>query len=140
VVNQPSERANGSQPGDEEQARAAPRLHGDLLTTSLLAFLKSYNAYGYELTQRLIDAGLTNFDSGTVYRTLRQLEKAGMVSSFWDTSDQGPARRVYTITAAGETFLASWIQVMESYQAVLRQAMGAFAPPASPSRDDDERA
>lgn len=142
VDQRPSENGtNSEQPRNEEQAGAAPRLHGDLLTTSLLAFLKSYNAYGYELTQRLIDAGLTNFDSGTVYRTLRQLEKAGMVSSFWDTSDQGPARRIYTITAAGEAFLASWIRVMESYQAVLRQAMGAFAPPTTTSRgDDDERA
>lgn len=134
------ETASSGEQREGEQAEPAPRIHGDLLTTSLLAFLKSYNAYGYELTQRLIDAGLTNFDSGTVYRTLRQLEKAGMVSSFWDTSDQGPARRIYTITAAGETFLASWVRIMESYQAVLREAMGAFAPPAPSSPDDDERA
>ena len=56
------------------------RLHGDLLTTTLLAFLKNWNAYGYQLTQRLAEAGLPAFDSGTVYRTLRQLERTGMVS------------------------------------------------------------
>ena len=58
-----------------------PRLHGEMLSTSLLAFLKNWNAYGYQLTQRLAEAGMPEFDSGTVYRTLRQLEKSGLVSS-----------------------------------------------------------
>ncbi len=108
-----------------------PRLHGELLSTSLLAFLKNWNAYGYQLTQRLAEAGMPECDSGTVYRTLRQLERSGLVSSFWDTSESGPARRMYSLTAAGDMFLAGWIQVLQNYQAVLQQAMNAFRPPQS---------
>src|SRR5258708_25828249 len=66
--------------GDEDDA--GPRLHGDMLVSALLAFLKSSQAYGYQLTQELVNAGLANFDNGTVYRTLRQLEKIGYVASF----------------------------------------------------------
>jgi len=114
------------------------RLHGDLLTTTLLAFLRNWNAYGYDLARQLSEAGLPAFDSGTVYRTLRQLEKAGMVSSFWDTSDSGPARRMYSLTKAGDIFLSGWIDVLGRYQAVLRKTMDGLAPQAQPADADDE--
>lgn len=103
---------------------AEPRLHGDLLSTSLLAFLKNWNAYGYELNRRLASSGLPSCDSGTVYRTLRQLERTGMVSSFWDTSENGPARRMYSLTRAGELFLENWLEVLRNYQSVLGAAIG----------------
>jgi len=74
---------------DPDTPDVKPRLHGEMLSTSLLAFLKGWNASGYELTQRLAQAGLPESDSGTVYRTLRQLERSGFVSSFWDTSIRG---------------------------------------------------
>lgn len=114
-----------------DDSATRPRLHGELLSTSLLAFLKNWNAYGYQLTQRLAEAGMPACDSGTVYRTLRQLEKSGFVSSFWDTSESGPARRMYSLTAAGDLFLSGWIQALQNYQSVLQQAMNAFQPPAA---------
>ena len=102
------------------------RMHGDLLTTTLLAFLRNWNAYGYQLAQQLASAGLPAFDSGTVYRTLRQLERTGLVSSFWDTSESGPARRMYSLTKAGDVFLSSWIDVLGRYQAVLQKTIEGF--------------
>jgi poly-beta-hydroxybutyrate-responsive repressor len=105
----------------------AARLHGEMLATSLLAFLKSCDAYGYELTQRLAEAGLPPFDSAAVYRTLRQLESTGLVSSLWDTSASGPARRVYSLTAAGEMFLTSWLGVIDAYRSVLDQAVAGLS-------------
>ncbi len=113
---------------DAEQPETPFRLHGDLLTTTLLAFLRKWNAYGYQLAQQLAEAGLPAFDSGTVYRTLRQLERAGLVSSFWDTSESGPARRMYSLTRAGDIFLSGWIDVLGRYQDVLRKTMDGFDP------------
>lgn len=112
-----------------------PRLHGELLSTSLLAFLKGWNAYGYQLAQKLSAAGLPESDSGTVYRTLRQLEKTGMVSSFWDTSESGPARRMYSLTKAGELFLSGWIDVLKNYQDILQTALAGLVPPADEPGD-----
>lgn len=108
------------------QSMLSPRLHGDMLSSSLLAFLRRWNAYGYQLVQELGKSGLANFDSTTVYRTLRQLEKAGLVSSFWDTSESGPARRMYALTKAGETFLDIWIDLFGRYQKVLHSALDKF--------------
>ncbi len=115
----------------QEPPQSAFRMHGDLLTTTLLAFLRNWNAYGYQLAQQLADAGLPAFDSGTVYRTLRQLEKTGLVSSFWDTSESGPARRMYSLTKAGDLFLSSWINVLGRYQAVLQKTLDGIAPAAA---------
>ena len=60
---------------DQEGTFRRPRLHGELLATSLLAILRDWNAHGYQLAKRLGDLGLPPFDSGTIYRTLRQLEQ-----------------------------------------------------------------
>ncbi len=114
-----------------------PRLHGELLSTSLLAFLKGWNAYGYQLAQKLSAAGLPESDSGTVYRTLRQLEKTGMVSSFWDTSENGPARRMYSLTKAGDLFLSGWIDVLQNYQKILSAAVGGLVPDDAIDEEDD---
>jgi len=103
-----------------------PRLHGELLATSLLAFLRGWNGHGYELAKRLSDAGLPPFDVGTIYRTLRQLERSGLVSSFWDMSPSGPARRMYSLTQAGEAFLGAWTDVLQTYQRVF---LAAISPP-----------
>src|SRR5215471_10997883 len=136
---------SNSAPNDE--SRGEPRLHGDLLTTSLLAMLRGWNAYGYQLAQRMRDCGLPTFDQGTVYRTLRQLEKGGLVSSFWDTSESGPARRMYSLTQPGEAFLTGWLDALDRYQSFLRNLYGLPPAPsavqaaaeakASPAGSDD---
>lgn len=105
-----------------------PRLQGDMLSATLLALLKQYDAYGYELTARMAEAGLPAFDSSALYRHLRQLESLGFVSSMWDTSSSGPARRMYSLTRAGEVFLAAWADTMKAFQ----QVMDAAVPPAPP--------
>lgn len=125
---------NAKKKSTEEGARASnrngashePRITGDLLSSSLLAYLRQWNAYGYELVQELGKAGMENFDSTTVYRTLRQLEKAGLVSSFWDTSESGPARRRYAITQAGEAFLELCLDMFGRYQKILQSALNSL--------------
>ena len=110
-----------------------PRLHGEMLSTSLLAFHKNWNAYGYQLAQRLAETGMPECDSGTIYRTLRQLEKTGMVSSWWDTSESGPARRVYSLTQAGDVFLTGWFEALQNYQTLLQQAFTGMIPGMAPA-------
>lgn len=116
---------------EEQSGFKEPRLHGELLSTSLLAFLRGWSAHGYQLAQRLTDAGLPPFDVGTIYRTLRQLEHAGLVSSFWDMSASGPARRMYSLTKAGELFLSGWLDILQRYQSI-------FQPP-KPERGARQR-
>ncbi len=113
-------------PQRSDESRRRPRLHGDLLASSLLAFLRAWPAYGYQLVRELSNAGLPAFDSATVYRTLRQLERSGLVSSFWDTSESGPARRMYSLTKAGEAFLNIWLDLLSQYQTILQSALKSY--------------
>lgn len=117
---------HGDPPRQADDNRRRPRLHGDLLASSLLAFLRNWPAYGYQLVRELSKAGLPASDSATVYRTLRQLERTGLVSSFWDTSESGPARRMYSLTKAGEAFLNLWLDVLSHYQNILQTALNSY--------------
>ena len=116
----------GDPPQQPDESRRRPRLHGDLLASSLLAFLRNWPAYGYQLVRELSNAGLPAFDSATVYRTLRQLERSGFVSSFWDTSESGPARRMYSLTKAGDAFLNLWLDILSHYQNILQSALNSY--------------
>src|SRR5437588_1936405 len=78
------------------------------LVPVLLLMLREWSSYGYELMEKMAAFGFSTMNAGTFYRTLRQMEKDGMVSSNWDTSEGGPARRVYSITQAGEEYLKFW--------------------------------
>src|SRR3989454_12038166 len=78
------------------------------LVPVLLLMLREWRSYGYELMEKLSTFGFSAMNPGTFYRTLRQMEKDGMVSSTWDTSEAGPAKRIYSITAAGEAYLKFW--------------------------------
>jgi len=89
------------------------------LVTVLLLMLRQWSSYGYELMEKMSTFGLTTMNPGTFYRTLRQMEKDGIVSSNWDTSEGGPARRVYSITDAGEAYLHYRAQSLDQYQRMM---------------------
>lgn len=92
------------------------------LVPVILLVLREWNSYGYELMQRTAAFGFEVMNPGTLYRTLRQMEKDGTVKSSWETSSSGPARRVYSITDVGEAYLDFWAKSLEQYQ----QVMDAF--------------
>jgi PadR family transcriptional regulator, regulatory protein PadR len=85
-----------------------------------LVTLREQSTHGYELMERLRQFGFEQINPGTLYRTLRKMEKEGLCESGWETSEVGgPACRVYSLTGAGEAHLASWAQATERYQGVL---------------------
>jgi PadR family transcriptional regulator, regulatory protein PadR len=89
------------------------------LVPILLLMLRQWSSYGYELMEKMTEFGLAAMNPGTLYRTLRQMEKDGMVSSCWDTSMGGPARRIYSITDAGEAYLKYWTDSLNHYQKMM---------------------
>lgn len=76
----------------------------------LLLLLARKATHGYELMEalRTTPGSESLSDPGMLYRTLRQLEEAGVVRSAWDTGGRGPARRVYEITRIGREHLETW--------------------------------
>jgi poly-beta-hydroxybutyrate-responsive repressor len=95
-----------------------------MLMAHLLALLRGWTAYGYDLVQRLEEAGYGDFNKGSIYRTLRQMERLGLVSSDWDTSSDGPARRMYTVTQLGMSFLTDWLAIVDAHRRDLEVLLG----------------
>jgi poly-beta-hydroxybutyrate-responsive repressor len=81
-----------------------------------LVLLREEGSHGYELMERLEEFGFEEVDAGTLYRTLRRMEKEGLCESEWETSESGPARRTYSVTDAGEEYLAAWAEGCKRYQ------------------------
>ena len=77
-------------------------------------------------------------NAGTFYRTLRQMEKDGMVSSNWDTSEAGPARRVYSITEAGEAYLKFWAESLDQYQKMMDSFFQLYTGQSTQAKKDHE--
>jgi poly-beta-hydroxybutyrate-responsive repressor len=86
------------------------------LVPVILLSLREWNSYGYELMERASAFGFEAMNPGTLYRTLRQMEKDGLCESKWETSRGGPARRMYSITDAGEAYLGTWCESLEQFQ------------------------
>lgn len=83
----------------------------------VLLFLlkKKGRSHGYELAAELREYALTDasIEAAALYKTLRQLEQNNCVSSEWDVTGKGPAKRVYCLTPHGEEHLTEWITVLD---------------------------
>jgi PadR family transcriptional regulator PadR len=125
-------------PGEANGIQVRPR---NWLVPVTLLTLRDCTSYGYKLMEQTAAFGFGAMNPGTFYRTLRHMEKDGLCQSEWDTqSGGGPARRVYTITDAGEAYLGFWVEALEQY----RRNMDAFfslyigTPPARRNRHKDD--
>jgi PadR family transcriptional regulator PadR len=107
-----SEKTPVSQVGNKNSV-ARPR---HWLEPAILVTLREWNSYGYKLMEQLTAFGFEAMNPGTMYRALRQMEENGVVKSNWETAKGGPARRVYSITDAGEAYLEFWAKSLEQYQ------------------------
>jgi PadR family transcriptional regulator, regulatory protein PadR len=77
---------------------------------ALLLLLAGRPMHGYEILDLLPDIAREErrVDLGNLYRLLRSLEEEGIVSSEWDESLSGPAKRTYRLTDSGRELLARW--------------------------------
>lgn len=105
-------------PGDCQCNGGQPK---NFVLPCLLLLLREGPAHGYDLVERLSPFGFSS-EPPVVYRNLRRMEAEGLVSSSWDTSGKGPARRVYRLTAHGESQLDAW-KIAIQYQ---RDVLGTF--------------
>ena len=62
-------------------------------------------------------------------RTLKRMETAGLVTSYWDTESASKPRRVYSITDEGRHCLSAWEKTLLEYRsnidAILRGILSA---------------
>jgi poly-beta-hydroxybutyrate-responsive repressor len=114
-----TKKSDSEKDGQESGASGAEGMPRNWMTPVILLLLREWSSYGYDLMERMAAFGFAAMNPGSLYRVLRQLEKEGMVSSTWDTSGQGPARRMYAITEAGETYLKLWASGIDHYRTMM---------------------
>lgn len=91
-----------------------------LTQPALLAILARGSNYGFQLISDLEHSGMVSGDSldpAGLYRTLKRMEAAGLVCSFWDTETSSKPRRIYSITDQGHACLDNWRDTLLEYRA-----------------------
>jgi PadR family transcriptional regulator PadR len=109
------------------------------LTPLTLVLLKEEDSYGYELMEHIEEEfNFEEINAGSVYRTLRQMEKEGLCSSQWDArpEESGPPRRMYAITEAGEAYLEAWAEACAKYHRLMDEFARVYErrPPRSSAK------
>ena len=89
-----------------------------LLRAALMALLQAGPRHGYAIVQSL--AALRFFatdapDVTGVYRTLKSMEKEGLLAAAWDMRQPGLPRRMFSLTANGRACLAKWQATLTAY-------------------------
>jgi PadR family transcriptional regulator PadR len=106
------------------------RAQTDALRGSLdLLVLKTLSLapmHGWGISQRVqqISDGVLEVNQGSLYPALQRLEKDGLITSEWGTTDNNRQARYYRLTAAGRRALGAevenWRRFSAGLEAVLR--------------------
>ena len=98
---------------------------------AILAFLTSGPRSGYDLKKLFAESKSLHWsgNNNQIYAALVDLHKAGLADREFEQPEEGPAKKVYTITPSGEAALKEWATSeteMPTYRIpILVQLMGA---------------
>ena len=75
-------------------------------------------------------------DATGIYRALKRMEQAGLVTSHWETPEEGSAKRLFELTDQGRNCLRRWIDALACYKLTIEElrvsaatALGIDVPP-----------
>lgn len=105
------------------QPKDALRGSLDLLVLKTLS-LEPMHGWGISQRVQQISQGSLEVNQGSLYPALQRLEKAGLVTSEWGTTDNNRQARYYRLSTAGRRELSneleSWRRFATGLEAVLR--------------------
>jgi PadR family transcriptional regulator PadR len=79
------------------------------LDLCLLAVIDEGPVYGYEMTRRLNERGLSLVGEGSIYPLLGRLERDGLIESYRAASQDGPPRKYYRTSPTGHLALTQGV-------------------------------
>ncbi|MDA8305337.1 MAG: helix-turn-helix transcriptional regulator [Deltaproteobacteria bacterium] len=92
----------------------------------LLTLHQNDGLHGYDI-QKIILGQLQELgfglNPGGLYRHLNQLEKRGVLTSTWDTSGPGPAKRKFFLTEAGKECMWRWLSTLSTHATLIGKFM-----------------
>ena len=85
--------------------------------------------HGWGISQRIqqISEGVLEVNQGSLYPALQRLEKSGLITSDWDTSDNNRRARYYRLTASGRKALGVELDAWRRFAAGLDTVLKARA-------------
>ena len=111
-----------------------------LIQPGLLLFVYMKPSHGYELIQNYNKLQSTEeVEPGTIYRNLRRMEKNGLLTSSWQTSESGPARRLYEITEKGINVLDEAAAKIEKQKLQVEQFLSLYREQKEQGGSADEK-
>ena len=119
-------------PGSASGIEWSPR---DMLVPYVLLAISLQRAHGYLIEEYLKNAGFVRVDASTLYRTLRHMERDGLLSSDWEAGQTGPARRVYSLTDAGHSWLDAWGATLEAYRGMIDNFFALYTGRGAPDQE-----
>ena len=63
-------------------------------------------------------------DPTGIYRALKRMEEAELVTSYWETPDEGSAKRMFELTDKGRACLRRWIDALACYELTIEELRG----------------
>jgi PadR family transcriptional regulator, regulatory protein PadR len=105
------------------EGRSTQLLRG-VLDLCLLAVMQEGPAYGYEMTKRLRERGLSIVGEGSIYPLLARLERDGLVETERVASNGGPPRKYYRPSREGRRALAEGIAEWRAARDALDTVLG----------------
>jgi PadR family transcriptional regulator, regulatory protein PadR len=82
------------------------------------------HGWGISVRIQQISEGVLDINQGSLYPALQRLEKEGLITSEWGTTDNNRRARYYRITTAGRrtlnTELENWRRFAAGLELVLR--------------------
>jgi PadR family transcriptional regulator PadR len=94
----------------------------DLLVLKTLSLAPMH---GWGISQRVqeISKGVLEVNQGSLYPALQRLEKDGLVTSDWDTTDNNRRARYYRLTASGRRALGAELENWRRFAAGLEAVL-----------------
>lgn len=102
----------------------APPRH--FLYPAIMLLLSEQPRHGYRLVDALLSLGFGPVDRSSVYRSLGELERDGLLDSWSAEPTAGTTRHVYAPTRAGEEQLRRWMDVVERERDCLDTVLKRF--------------
>lgn len=111
-----------------ELGKSLNRLSQPTILTLLAASDKPM--HGYIIVQQAAHSpmfGGKKPDATGIYRALKRMEEAELVTSEWETPEEGSAKRLFGLTDKGRHCLRRWIDALACYELTLEELRGQAA-------------
>ena len=117
----------------DDITRKITQLRKGILELAILSALNRSSHYGYSLIRAMTGDSTLEITEGTIYPILRRLHQEGLVRSEWVESTQGPPRKYYSLTMAGEDMHRTLGDEFRKLTDLVRQADALPSPGPDPT-------